>query len=153
MWTKYTNSEVQIHKFLSFEDFSLKTAMVHESRMLLDFQEFPLKLHPSHQYDSLLPRIPHIFIFHQWILQETKSKGKIWSPYKFGSMGINWIIRNLRIFRILRNSLQNTSGIRKLPNSHNLIEWPNLDSVCIVVASFLRRTQQCNSYITFAYEN
>ena len=49
MWTKYTNYEVRIHKFLAFEDFSFKIANVHESRMLLDFQEFPLKLHPSHQ--------------------------------------------------------------------------------------------------------
>jgi len=35
-------------------------------------------------------------------------------------MGINWIIRNLRI---LRNPFQNTTRNKKFPNSANLTEW------------------------------
>jgi len=46
--------------------------------------------------------------------QREKSRGKVWSPYEFGSIGINWNIRNLRN---LRNSFQNTRGNIKPPRS------------------------------------
>jgi len=114
---KYTNLEVRKHTFLAFENFSLNTAFVYNLRMSLDFQEILLKLHPSHQHDSLLPRVPYMLIFHQRTLQETKSRSKIWFPYKFGSLGINRNILSIRNFRVLRNPLQNTLGNKKISNS------------------------------------
>ena len=66
---------------------------------------FPLRLHSSHQYYSWLSKVP---------TKKKNSRDKIWSPSKFGSMGINWIIRKLRI---LRNPFQNTPRNIKFPNS------------------------------------
>ena len=61
-------------------------------------------------------------------------------PYKLGSIGINWDIRNLRN---LRNPFQNTFRNRKPPNS---AEFNNVTHFHVVKAHFNRCFDKTTSY-------
>jgi len=47
---------------------------------------------PCHMLRAVTVQVPHKLIFHQRVMQKSRSCSKVWSPNKFGSMSINWII-------------------------------------------------------------
>ena len=102
----------------SSKNISFIVVSISHMSFLLEIDVHKLRFISSHVFGTTTVQVPHLHVFLKAYLQKRNSSNKIWSPYKCGSFGINFIMRNLKI-------LGNPSlGTKYFLILQNLTEWP-----------------------------